>query len=54
MPQPRHDHPDDGDLNVGPRLVEHEEIEAGAPGDIHAGVDLPAGTRAIMSDTVGL
>ena len=42
MPQPRHDHPDDRDLDVGPRLIEDQEIEARAPGDVDAGVDLRA------------
>src|ERR1700686_2624996 len=42
MPQSGNDHPDDGDADVGPRLIEDEEIEARARGDIDAGVDLPA------------
>ena len=29
MPQPRNDHSDDRDFDVGPRLIEDEEIEAG-------------------------
>ena len=28
MPQAGNDHPDDGDLDVGPGLIEDEEIEA--------------------------
>src|ERR1700722_6357210 len=40
MPQSRNDHSDDVDLNVGPRLIEDEEIEAGSPGDVDAGVYL--------------
>ena len=43
MPQAGNDHPDDRDLDVGPGLIEDEEIEARAPGDIDAGVDLVAG-----------
>src|ERR1019366_6051883 len=42
MPQSGNDHPDDRDPDVGPRLIEDEEIEARALGDIDAGVDLPA------------
>ena len=37
MPQARNDHPDDRNLDVGPRLIEHEEIEARALGEIDAG-----------------
>src|ERR1700720_3478420 len=42
MPQSRNDHPDDRDLDVGPCLIEDEEVEASAPGDVDAGVDLLA------------
>src|ERR1700719_1942190 len=42
MPQSGNDHPDDRDLNVGPRLIEHKEIEARAPGDVDAGIYLLA------------
>src|SRR5258706_15429254 len=42
MPQSRNDHSDDRDLDVGPRLIEDEEIEARAPGNIDAGVDVLA------------
>src|SRR5258707_11246594 len=42
MPQSRNDHSDDRDLDVGPRLIEDEEIEARARGDVDAGVDLLA------------
>src|ERR1700690_3718914 len=35
--QSRNDHPDDGDLDVGPGLIEDEEIEAGTLCDIDAG-----------------
>src|SRR6476469_2382103 len=37
MPQSRNDHSDDRDLDVGPGLIEDEEIEACASGDIDAG-----------------
>src|SRR6185436_263090 len=36
------EHPNDGDLNVGPRLVEHEEIVSRTRGDLDAGIDLVA------------
>src|SRR5262249_13680725 len=36
MPQSGNDHPDDGDPDVGARLVEHEKIEALARGKSHA------------------
>src|SRR5712671_286700 len=42
MPQPRYDHADDRDLDVGARLVEDEEIEALALGDTDAGGHLLA------------
>src|SRR6266481_9768038 len=42
MPQSRNDHSDDRNLDVGPRLIEDEEIEACAPGDIDAGEHLIA------------
>ena len=42
MPQARNDHSDDRDLDIGPRLIEDEEIEAGAPGEIDAGKHLIA------------
>src|SRR6185437_10154098 len=38
----RHDDADDGDLDVGPGLVEHQEIHPRAPRDLDAGVDLRA------------
>src|SRR5664279_6143946 len=37
MPQSGNDHPDDGDLHVGPGLIEDEEIETRALGDLDAG-----------------
>src|ERR1700737_5429568 len=43
MTQARHDHSDDGDLNVGPRLIEAEEVGACTPGDVDAGIHLLAG-----------
>src|SRR5258706_3140714 len=42
MPQSRNDHSDDRNLDVGPRLIEDEEVEARARGDVDAGVDLLA------------
>jgi len=42
MPQSRRDHPDDGDLDVGPRLIEDEENQTPTAGDVDAGVDLLA------------
>src|SRR5215475_4458402 len=42
MPQTRNGHPDDRDLNIGARLVEHEEIEARALGHVDAGSHLLA------------
>ena len=42
MTQSGNDHSHDGDLDVGPRLIEDEEIEARTPGDFDAGIDLPA------------
>src|ERR1700692_5073865 len=36
MPQARNDHADHRRLDVGPRLVEHEEIETGALDDVDA------------------
>ena len=42
MPQSRNDHPDDRDLDVGARLIEDEEIEARALGELHAGGHLLA------------
>ena len=42
MPQARNEHANDGDLNVGPRLVEHEEIVARPGSDLDAGIDLIA------------
>src|ERR1700704_2448489 len=42
MSQARYQHPDDGDLNVGPRLVEHEEIVTRMGGDLDAGIHLVA------------
>ena len=38
MPQARHDHADHGDLDVGPSLVEYEEIIASATSDLDATV----------------
>src|ERR1700722_17279425 len=43
MTQARHDHSDDGDLNVGPRLIEDGEVEACTPGAVAAGIQLLAG-----------
>src|SRR5713101_2318978 len=42
MPQSRNDHPDDRDLDIGARLIEDEEIEALAPGEVDAGGHLLA------------
>src|SRR6202042_3404193 len=42
VPQSRNDHPDDRDLDIGPRLVEDEEIQARTLGDLHAGHHLLA------------
>src|SRR5258708_13372878 len=42
MPQSGNDLSDDRDLDVGPGLIEDEEIEACAPGDIDAGEHLIA------------
>ncbi len=42
MPQARNEHADDGDFNIGPRLVEHEEIITRLGGDLDAGVHLVA------------
>src|ERR1700726_4955651 len=39
MPQSGNDHPDDGNLDVGPRLIEDEEVEPGASNDIDTGLD---------------
>ena len=36
MPQSRHDHPDNRDLDVGAGLIEDEEIEALSLGEAHA------------------
>ena len=43
MSQPRNDHPDDGNFDVSPRLVEDEEIETRAPGNLDTGERLRAG-----------
>jgi len=40
MTQARNQHPDDGNLDIGPCLVEHEEIIACTGGDLDAGNDL--------------
>ena len=42
MPQSRDDHSGDRDLDVGARLIEDEEIEARALGQVHAGGHLLA------------
>ena len=42
MPQAWNEHANDGDLNVGPRLVEHEEIVTCPGGDLDTGIDLIA------------
>src|SRR5262245_22964099 len=42
MPQARNEHPDHGDLDVGPRLVQYQEIISRAGGDLDAGIDLVA------------
>ncbi len=47
MPQSRNDHPDDRDLDVGTRLIEHQEIEAGSLGKRYAGGHLPAGVELV-------
>src|ERR1700747_1951685 len=46
MPQARNDDADHRRLDVGPGLIEHEEIEAGALGDVDAGQRLLAGIEA--------
>src|SRR5262249_38155645 len=40
MPQARNEHAHHGHLDIGPGLVEHEEIVTCAPGDLDAGFDL--------------
>ncbi len=40
MPEARDDHAYHGYLDVRPGLVEHEEVIAGATGDLDAGLDL--------------
>src|SRR5215831_11291256 len=40
MPQAGNDHPGDRDFDVGPRLIEDEEIELVSSGDTHAGLHL--------------
>ena len=47
MSQARNEHSDHGDLNVGPRLVEHEEIVTCMGGDLDAGIHLVA--RIVMN-----
>src|SRR5262249_34020373 len=42
MPQSRREHAHHGDADVGPRLVEHEEIVPGPRGHLDAGLDLLA------------
>src|SRR5262245_36752525 len=42
MPQAGNDHAHHGDLDIWARLIEHEEIEPGAPRDLHARGDLLA------------
>src|SRR4029077_21053443 len=46
MPQARNDDADHGRLDVGPGLIEHEEIEAGAFDDVDAGQSLLARIEA--------
>src|SRR5688500_10685258 len=36
MPQARNEHPHDGNLDIGARLIEDQEIVARAPGEAHA------------------
>src|SRR5882724_11538142 len=43
MTKAGNDHSDDGDLDIGPRLIEDEEVEACTPGDVDAGIHLLAG-----------
>ena len=43
MTQSGNDHSDDGDLNVGPRLIEDEKIEACALRDLDTGLHLLKG-----------
>src|SRR5665213_457547 len=43
MPQSRNDHSHNGNLDVGPGLVEDQKIETGAPRNIDAGEHLVAG-----------
>src|SRR5271169_486902 len=43
MPHPRNDHADDGHFDVETRLIEDEEIETGALGNVDAGHHLLAG-----------
>src|SRR5215471_8614122 len=42
MPHPWHDYPDDGDINVGARLIEDEKVESLLLGQTHAGGHLLA------------
>src|SRR5438552_8703330 len=40
MPHSRNDHSDDRDLDVGPRLIKNEEVEALLLGDAHTSIHL--------------
>ena len=46
MPQSRNDHPDHGNVDVGPGLVENEEIEAKTLGKLDAAKHLIAPIEA--------
>ena len=46
MPQSRNDHPDNGNIDVRPGLVENEEIQAKTPGKLDAGKHLLAPIEA--------
>jgi hypothetical protein len=47
MPQPRNDHSDDWNVDVGPCLIENEEIKALALGDVDARDHLLARVKLI-------
>src|ERR1700744_2428041 len=52
MPQSRNDHASNRDLDVGPRLVEHEEVELHAPHDTQARFHL--GTGIVETAELGI
>src|SRR5271155_5738391 len=43
VPQARNDHPDDRDVDIRTRLIEHAKIKAASPGEIHASCRLLVG-----------